>query len=217
MIKFIRRYEVDVSSRVILRPKYFNVLKILKRVKFKKERSFSRILKSDRVTKFRHLKRRTLKSTAFKNKQLLKRFYDINYNRYRKILLTIKRSRGDAKMKRFHQILERCLCIVLVRSGLFRTVSHAKKFIYRGAVFVNSVQVRKYAHCLKAGDIITFDKYYFVELFKVLLHNIKMKSLFLSSPNIEVNFNSMSICFIQIPKLTAKSFIFGKANIDRVV
>jgi ribosomal protein S4 len=182
----------------------------------KKWNPFRRILHLHSKEKFLRKKKRTLYGVAFRNRQLLKRFYGLNYSKYRSILLSIKSSNGLANLNRFHLILESWLSTVLLRSSFVVSIEQAKKYIRIGGVFVNNCVVEKPNYILKSGDVITFDKALLFNIVKNIQYKFRSKRLFMFRKNIEINFNNLTIFYFGDLKSNEKPYIFDKVNINKV-
>jgi ribosomal protein S4 len=215
MIKFIKRYESDIGGRIFLRPKYKDVIPKIKRIR-KKWDPFKRILHLHSKEKFLRRKKRTLNGVAFRNRQLLKCFYGLNYSKYRRILLFIKRSNSMANLNRFHSILESWLSTILLRSSFVVSIAQAKKYVRTGCIFVNGVVVEKPEYVLSSGDVVTFDKSLLFNLVRNVKYRFRSRRLFKFNKNIEVSFNNFTICYIKDLLLNERSYIFDKVNINKV-
>jgi small subunit ribosomal protein S4 len=214
LFKFCKRYECDVSGRLVISPKYRGLLKKLRRVKVAKHITFDKILRLDTKIESRKSAKRSLHGIAFRNRQLIKKFYEISYSSYNRLLRKIVNSRGNSDLNRFYKNMESRLDICLWRGNFFLTIAEARKHILAGHVFVNNSKIRVPSYILSPGDVVSLERSAVYNCFLNVLFKLKQSNFFNISSNLEVNYKNFS--FVYSYDVFSRPYIFTNISLNKI-
>jgi small subunit ribosomal protein S4 len=136
-----------------------------------------------------------------KARQALKAFYGIKERQFKK---TFRKSNFDRRRssKSFLGLLERRLDIILVRTGLAKTIFQAKQRILHGFFLVNNRRVKSPSYKIRDGEILQIHEKHWKRIYTEVVDRLKDHEDFRYPPDyLLIDFYTLNVIFLREPTI----------------